>query len=86
MPCWVTVTTEGGTSGLFNQDGNTENTGDNDNGIEVRLEVRLEVVQAGNHAEDIAMVRAAGLSVVDDNAPAPENIPDPTQMQVDTGS
>jgi len=38
-------------------------------------EIDPEVFRAGNNAEDIALVRAQGLNVDDDNDPAPENIP-----------
>ena len=39
------------------------------------VELVDEVVHAGNHAEDITLVRAQRLIVDCDNEPAPENIP-----------
>eukprot|EP00956_Cyclotella_meneghiniana_P035815 scaffold118478_cov62-Cyclotella_meneghiniana.AAC.8 len=42
---------------------------------EPRNIIDSEVLRAGNNAEDIALVRAQGHDVDDDNEPAPENIP-----------
>ena len=70
MPRWVTVNIEGGVAGLFDQGETIESTGDV-NGTDNGIEVPPEVMQARNHSEDIAMVRAAGLNVDDDNDPAP---------------
>ena len=84
MPRWVTVNTEGCVAGLFDQEENTERA-DNANSVSNEIEVPSEVMQAGNHSEDIAMVRAAGLNVDDDNDPAPESIPDSTVITVDGG-
>jgi hypothetical protein len=46
---------------------------------EVRLKIPTFVCHAGNCAEDIAEVHTLGFIVENDNEPAPENIPAPTE-------
>ena len=55
-----------------NQDEDETNPNKNSNGEEIDLSVFW---CSGSSAEDMAHVRILGLGVVDDNQPAPENIP-----------
>ena len=49
-----------------------------DEALDDEIELDMNVMNATNTAEDIMYVRGLGLTVDDDNAPAPENVPDPT--------
>ena len=73
---WVKVVTEGAPEHIFVEEDEEEqpDVAVNENGGEIE---RIDdiVFNAGGHAEDIALVRAMGLDVDDDNDPAPENIP-----------
>jgi hypothetical protein len=78
---WSTVESEGSDTQLFGQTiipVDTEET-ETEAETEIRLEIPTFVRNAGNRAEDIAEVRALGFVVDDDNEPAPENIPTPTE-------
>ena len=47
------------------------------------VEVPANFLHMSNHAEDIAMIRGMGMMVDDDNAPAPENVPDAKELEKD---
>eukprot|EP00559_Dactyliosolen_fragilissimus_P002711 CAMPEP_0184872744 /NCGR_PEP_ID=MMETSP0580-20130426/41459_1 /TAXON_ID=1118495 /ORGANISM="Dactyliosolen fragilissimus" /LENGTH=665 /DNA_ID=CAMNT_0027375583 /DNA_START=1012 /DNA_END=3007 /DNA_ORIENTATION=+ len=73
---WVKVVTEGAAEHIFRDEEEENPTTDNPNEKEAEGAVIDDnVFRAGGHAEDIALVRAQGLDVDDDNLPAPENIP-----------
>ena len=73
---WVKVVTEGAAEHIFRDEDEENPTTDNPNEKEAEGAVIDDnVFRAGGHAEDIALVRAQGLDVDDDNLPAPENIP-----------
>lgn len=73
---WVKVETEGAEEHIFVEEDEEEPIAVvvNEKGDETE-EIDAVVFSAGSRAEDIAMVRAMGLDVDDDNVPAPENIP-----------
>ena len=81
---WAKVNIEGGAEHFF--DSNTVSATETGDTIESELIVEIDpsVLHAGNRAEDIALVRAQGLMVDDDNDPAPENIPDLNAPEADT--
>ena len=79
VPRWARIVEEGSAIDFFDKD---DRDGDDDvevnvNNVEPIVEVPNEVSRAQNCGEDIAMVRAMGFMVEDDNDPAPENIPEP---------
>ena len=83
---WVKVIEEGAEEHLFQQAANEQqNTGgpEAENAPEGENQIVLgeEIFNAGNNAEDIALVLNQGLNVDCDNQPAPENIPEPGQAQ-----
>ena len=71
------------------EDGDDKEKGDRNNEIsedEIPAVPLPEAVRhMGNSAEDIALVRAMGLMVDDDNEPAPENVPDGVSDDVSSG-
>ena len=79
VPRWVRVTEEGAAAHFFDGDGDIGNQGEggdaNAQEEEAPEEIPHEVLNAGNHAEDIALVQAMGFMVDNDNEPAPENVP-----------
>jgi hypothetical protein len=52
--------------------------GGDDEAIDDEVEITPNVLNARNTNEDIMYVRGLGLAVDDDNEPAPENVPEPT--------
>jgi hypothetical protein len=76
---WSKVEVEGSDTQLFGANNNNEEEVLEEGATEPELQtpIPLEVLHAGNRAEDIAQVRALGFVVDDDNEPAPENIPVP---------
>ena len=74
---WVKVETEGAEEHIFVEEDKEEpaSVDVNTNGEETEA-IDDVVFRARSRAEDIAMVRAMGLDVDDDNVPAPENIPE----------
>ena len=80
---WARVINEGGEEHLFDIEVKSRETVVRDGGANESTPVDFDVTNVGNRFEDIALVRAQGLHVDDDNEPAPENVPTPNQMQVD---
>lgn len=78
-PRFAKVTVEGPQEQIFDKeddrnDGGTGGNGGIDEADDDPVEVPT-VDRYGNHAEDVARLLAEGYDVDDDNAPAPENIP-----------
>ena len=71
---WVKVKKEGAEEHLFDKDQPRDESGDEPE-VEDGQELQPSIFRATGVAEDIAMVRAQGLDVDDDNEPAPENVP-----------
>ena len=74
---WVKVITEGAPEHVFVEEDsdNESNVVNNDTAEGEDAPIDNIVFRSGGQAEDIALVRAMGLDVDDDNLPAPENIP-----------
>ena len=73
---WVKVVEEGAVEHMFDGEDLQVPAAEVVNENEVEGEaIHESVFQSGGHAEDIALVRAQGLDIDDDNMPAPENIP-----------
>ena len=77
VPKWPKVNEEGAAEHFFEETMPTPNIPDDGNTLqeEQQQEIPQEVQHARNVWEDIALVRAMGFMVDDDNNPAPENIP-----------
>ena len=76
---WVKIVKEGGEDQLFeSENGTTQVEGEEANATP-SFELPPAIYHATGVAEDIAMVRAQGLDVDDDNEPAPENVPSPNK-------
>ena len=75
---WTKIEKEGSETQLFinevsnNVSGNVEAIDDDE------VEITTNVLNVRNTNEDIMYVRGLGLAVDDDNEPAPENVPEPT--------
>jgi len=91
---WCKVIEEGAEEHLFEriaqQRVREAQVAGNEGRDEEATDIGEEIFRMGNRAEDIAMVRAAGFVVDDDNDPLPENIPpltieDQAQQQHDWG-
>ena len=83
---WMKVVTEGAVEHIFQDQDEDILIDETPNEIQEEVNQIDEVVfRAGGHAEDIALVRAQGLDIDDDNLPAPENIPVDNNVELPAG-
>jgi hypothetical protein len=78
---WVSVSQEGPAGQYFFDEPLVEGVEtvveqDEEEGVEIPREINLVGLRNNASAEDMALLRAEGFDIDDDNEPAPENIPD----------
>ena len=74
--CWVKVVTEGAIEHTFNDKDGPDIVPAVEQTVEEGDALAEVVFQSGGQTEHIALIRALGLDVDDDNMPASENIPE----------
>ena len=85
---WVKIVVEGSAEHYFEEDNNQQQNAGGPVATNATVQENEQVLDeqifnAGNNAEDIALVLNQGLNVDCDNEPAPENIPEPGEQQND---